>query len=129
HGEARRVSEVMGEIAAASEQQTTGIGQVNVGVEQMNQMTQASAANSEESASVAEELAGQASEMHRLVGMFRLGGAAPQAGSFASGPAAPAAPRPSAPAPFRAASASAGRRPSPEALIPLDDDEERLKLF
>ncbi|MEN6630964.1 MAG: methyl-accepting chemotaxis protein, partial [Candidatus Polarisedimenticolia bacterium] len=121
-----RVSEVMGEIAAASEQQTTGIGQVNVGVEQMNQMTQASAANSEESASVAEELAGQASEMHRLVEMFRLSGAAAPLRAFSS---APAAPRPSAPAPFRAASASAGRRPSPEALIPLDDDEERLKSF
>jgi hypothetical protein len=68
----QRVSEVMGEIAAASEQQSQGIEQINSAVNQMNQVTQATAASSEESASAAEELSGQAQEMLGLVTSFRL---------------------------------------------------------
>ncbi|MBK8575212.1 MAG: HAMP domain-containing protein [Elusimicrobia bacterium] len=56
NGHAKRVSEVMAEIAAASDQQSQGVGQVNTAMEQMNQLTQQNAANSEESASASEEL-------------------------------------------------------------------------
>jgi hypothetical protein len=41
NGHAKRVSEVMAEIAAASDQQSQGVGQVNTAMEQMNQLTQA----------------------------------------------------------------------------------------
>jgi methyl-accepting chemotaxis protein len=67
-----RVTEVVSEIAAASEQQSQGVQQVNQAVEQMNGLTQQNAANSEESASAAQELASQASEMRRMVGSFSL---------------------------------------------------------
>jgi methyl-accepting chemotaxis protein len=67
-----RVSEVMGEIAVASEQQQQGVEQLNTAVEQLNQVTQQTAANSEEAASTAEELSSQAMEMQRLVGTFQL---------------------------------------------------------
>jgi uncharacterized phage infection (PIP) family protein YhgE len=67
-----KVSEVMAEIAAASDQQTQGVEQVNTAMEQINQVTQQTAANAEESASAAEELASQAEEMKALVHSFEL---------------------------------------------------------
>jgi PAS domain S-box-containing protein len=67
-----KVTDVVAEIAAASDQQNQGFEQVNNAVEQMNQATQNTAANSEESASAAEELAGQAAEMQRMVQTFQL---------------------------------------------------------
>jgi methyl-accepting chemotaxis protein len=67
-----RVSEVMSEIAAASDQQSQGIEQINTAVEQMNQVTQQNAANAEQSAAAAEELSGQAAEMQGMVSSFRL---------------------------------------------------------
>jgi len=72
NGQVSKVSEVMSEIATASEQQNQGITQINTGVEQMNQVTQQNAANSEESSSAAEELAAQAGELQSLVGRFQL---------------------------------------------------------
>ena len=68
----RKVTEVMAEITAASDQQSQGINQINMAVEQMNQVTQTTAANAEESASAAEELAGQAAEMRSMVRSFHL---------------------------------------------------------
>jgi len=67
-----RVNTVMGEISAASDQQTIGIDQITIAVDQMNQATQQSAANSEESASAAEELTGQSEEMNSLVRQYKL---------------------------------------------------------
>ncbi|HYE73897.1 MAG TPA: methyl-accepting chemotaxis protein, partial [Blastocatellia bacterium] len=52
----RKVSEVMGEIAVASEQQSQGVEQITTAIEQINSVTQQTAANSEESASASEEL-------------------------------------------------------------------------
>jgi methyl-accepting chemotaxis protein len=79
NGHAKRVSEVMAEIAAASDQQSQGVGQVNTAMEQMNQLTQQNAANSEESASASEELSAQAQEMRAMVAGFKIsaGHAAP----------------------------------------------------
>ncbi|MEN6370455.1 MAG: methyl-accepting chemotaxis protein [Armatimonadota bacterium] len=67
-----KVSEVMSEIAAASDQQSQGIEQVNVAVNQMDQITQQNAANSEESASAAEELSSQAEEMQSMVASYKI---------------------------------------------------------
>jgi methyl-accepting chemotaxis protein len=68
----KKVGEVMGEIAAASEQQSQGVEQVNTAVEQMNQVTQQNAASAEESASASEEMTSQATEMKALVESFDL---------------------------------------------------------
>jgi methyl-accepting chemotaxis protein len=72
-GRAQHVSEIMGEISAASDQQQTGVKQVNVAIEQMNVVTQQVASNSEESASAAEELASQATHMQAMLNRFELG--------------------------------------------------------
>ena len=69
---ANKVSQVVAEIAAASEQQDQGISQVNRAVEQMNQLTQQNAANAEESASAAEQMSSQSEEMRSMVAGFAL---------------------------------------------------------
>lgn len=67
-----KMSEMMAEVAAASEHQSQGIEQVNVAVAQMNTVTQQNAANSEQSAAAAQELSGQAEEMESMVAGFKL---------------------------------------------------------
>jgi len=66
-----KVSDLIAEIAAASNEQALG-EQVNTAVAQMNTVTQQNAANSEESASAAEELSSQAAELANMVGNFHL---------------------------------------------------------
>ncbi len=62
-----QVSQLIGEVSSASEEQARGIDQINIGINQMNQVTQANAATSEESASASEELSAQASELQEMV--------------------------------------------------------------
>ncbi|MCC6699293.1 MAG: chemotaxis protein [Candidatus Hydrogenedentes bacterium] len=69
---ARKVNGLVAEIAAASNEQSQGIEQVNTAVAQMDQVTQRNAASSEESASAAEELNAQAEEMRRTIAELRL---------------------------------------------------------
>jgi methyl-accepting chemotaxis protein len=57
---ARTVDDLVGEIAAASKEQSQGISQVNTAVTQMDKVTQSNAATAEESASASEELSSQA---------------------------------------------------------------------
>jgi methyl-accepting chemotaxis protein len=73
HQRVDKVSEVMAEIAAASDQQHLGVAQISTAVEQMNAVTQQVAASSEESASAAVELSSQSARMRELVEQFRLG--------------------------------------------------------
>jgi len=75
-----KVGGLITEIAAASNEQSTGIEQVNIAVSQMNKVTQNNAANSEESASAAEELSSQASELAKMVGSFKLSASVVDAG-------------------------------------------------
>jgi methyl-accepting chemotaxis protein len=67
-----KVTQVVAEIAAASEQQDEGISQVNRAVEQLNLLTQQNAANAEESASAAQEMSSQSEEMRSMVANFKL---------------------------------------------------------
>ena len=67
-----KVSQVMAEIAAASEQQSQGVEEIAIAILQMNQLTQQTAANSQESASGAEELSTQADEMRSMIDSFHL---------------------------------------------------------
>ena len=68
----QRVSDIIGEITAASSEQSSGIGQVNVAVTQLDQMTQQNAALVEESAAAAESLREQAHRLAGVVSIFRL---------------------------------------------------------
>ncbi|GAB2789195.1 methyl-accepting chemotaxis protein [Halomonas shantousis] len=67
-----RVSDVIGEISAASREQSAGIGQVNVAVSELDRMTQQNAALVEESSSAAEQLNEQAQRLAETVATFKL---------------------------------------------------------
>ena len=66
-GKARQVDEMAGEVAAASQEQSQGIAQLNTAVTQMDKVTQSNAANAEESAAAAEELTAQAESLKEAV--------------------------------------------------------------
>ncbi len=68
-----KVTEIIGQIAAASNEQAGGISQIAGGVNQINKVTQQTTANAEETAAAAEELASQAEELKRSLAYFRLG--------------------------------------------------------
>ncbi len=67
-----QVTELVGDIAAASKEQSQGIEQVNQGLSQIDMVTQRNTASAEESASAAEELADQAEKLQRLLLRFKL---------------------------------------------------------
>ena len=69
----QRVSDIIGEISAASTEQSQGIGTVNVSVTQLDQMTQQNAALVEQSAAAAESLKEQATRLASAVAAFKLG--------------------------------------------------------
>ncbi|MBW2078274.1 MAG: chemotaxis protein, partial [Deltaproteobacteria bacterium] len=71
---ATKVGELVGEIAAASQEQNKGIDQVNQAVAEMDKVTQANAANAEESASASEEMSAQAQELQGMLAEFKLKG-------------------------------------------------------
>ncbi|UXH79472.1 methyl-accepting chemotaxis protein [Roseateles amylovorans] len=68
----RRVTDLMGEIAAASTEQSNGIGQVNQAVAQLDQMTQQNAALVEESSAAATSLREQAKRLEDVVSVFKV---------------------------------------------------------
>ena len=76
----RRVTDIVGEISAASTEQSQGVAQVGEAVTQMDQTTQQNAALVEESAAAADSLRKQAQDLVDAVSVFRLSasaGAAP----------------------------------------------------
>ena len=68
----RKTSDLVQEITAASEEQSSGVGQINVAVNQLSQTTQQNASSSEELAATAEEMSGQAEQLQRTMAFFRL---------------------------------------------------------
>jgi methyl-accepting chemotaxis protein len=68
----RGVSAMVGEIAAASAEQSQGIHQVNASVTQLDEMTQRNAALVEQSAAAAESLREQVNALSKVVSTFRL---------------------------------------------------------
>jgi methyl-accepting chemotaxis protein len=71
----QRVTNIMGEISAASTEQSAGVGQVGEAVSQMDQALQQNAALVEESAAAAESLSQQAKRLVGTVAVFKLRGA------------------------------------------------------
>jgi len=71
----RHVTDIMGEIMAASQEQSAGIEQVNTAISQMDQVTQQNAALVEEAAAAAASLQEQASGLTSAVSIFKLNGA------------------------------------------------------
>jgi methyl-accepting chemotaxis protein len=71
-GAIQRVTEIMGEISAASTQQSAGVSQVGEAVTRMDQTTQQNAALVEQSAAAAENLRAQAQQLVEAVAVFKL---------------------------------------------------------
>ena len=116
---AREVNDLVAEIAAASGEQSQGIEQINIGMSQLDQVTQQTAANAEESASASEELNGQATEMRALVGRFTLSGSVKSQQKGASSV------HHHIDALIHQIDKEHGRKASPDAIIPLDEDDEK----
>ena len=72
-GGIQRVTDIMGEITAASQEQTSGIEQVNSAITQIDMTTQQNAALVEEAAAAANSLQEQCEQLTQTVGFFRLG--------------------------------------------------------
>jgi methyl-accepting chemotaxis protein len=68
----KKTSDLVQEIAAASREQASGVGQINSTMGQLTQTTQQSASASEELAATAEEMSGQAETLQQTVAFFRL---------------------------------------------------------
>jgi methyl-accepting chemotaxis protein-1 (serine sensor receptor) len=121
----RRVTDIMGEISAASTEQSQGVAQVGEAVTNMDQATQQNAALVEEMAAAASSLKGQANDLVQAVAVFKLAhgqGAAAAQHRTASSPSQPAStpsaakalPKPAAPKPAaKAPVAAAAAKPAP----------------
>ena len=68
----RRVTDIMGEISAASTEQSQGVAQVGEAVTNMDQATQQNAALVEQMAAAASRLKGQSEELVQTVAVFKL---------------------------------------------------------
>ncbi len=131
----RRVTDVMGEITSASQEQSTGIEEVNRAITQMDETTQQNAALVEQAAAAAQSLQEQAGRLLGAVGVFRLDGAqevrthVAAVADTASAPAVKAAPKPAAPArakPLAAPKAVAAKAEAPKvaaARLATDDGD------
>ncbi len=124
-----KVSDLVAEIAAASNEQSEGISQVNQGLNQIDSVTQQNTANAEESAAASEELASQSSQLQGMLGKFHLKGGARVAKAAVSRLAA--APKRTAPVLGYAGNAATYSQPAviptndsdPSQVIALDDKE------
>ncbi|MGE5865520.1 MAG: methyl-accepting chemotaxis protein [Rhizobacter sp.] len=122
----RRVTDIVGEISAASSEQSLGVSQVGEAMVQMDQATQQNAALVEQSAAAAESLKLQARQLVDAVAVFKVPGNAPTAAPGHPAPAKAAAARPATTAqvvrpvfkpasrPTAPAAAPAGQQPAPK---------------
>ncbi|MDW2742984.1 methyl-accepting chemotaxis protein [Atlantibacter subterraneus] len=87
-----RVTDIMGEIASASDEQSRGIDQVGLAVAEMDRVTQQNASLVQESAAAAAALEEQASRLTQAVSVFRINADAREISQDATPPKAPTAP-------------------------------------
>jgi len=67
-----QTAQLVQEISAASEEQSSGVGQITNAMQQLDKVTQQNAAGSEELAATAEEMQAQSENLQQVVGFFRL---------------------------------------------------------
>jgi methyl-accepting chemotaxis protein len=113
----KRVTDIMSEIANASQEQSAGIEQVNLSIIEMDSMTQQNAALVEEAAAAAQSLQDQASELAHVVSIFKLvEGEEAHVAPKPAAVAAPVAARQAKPAQLRVAR-PALKKPAPAAPV------------
>ncbi|MES2263102.1 MAG: methyl-accepting chemotaxis protein [Pseudomonadota bacterium] len=127
----KQVADIMGEITAATQEQSNGIEEVNQAITQMDEMTQQNAALVEEAAAAAESMQEQAQKLAQAVSIFKLSSdgqiaaPAPRMGGAPRAPAKPVA-KPAARTAVAAARPAAPRA-APKKLAtaaPTDEWEE-----
>jgi methyl-accepting chemotaxis protein len=67
-----KTSDLIREIAASSQEQATGVNQINTAISYLSQITQQNASASEELAATAEEMTGQTQQLQSLMSFFKL---------------------------------------------------------
>jgi methyl-accepting chemotaxis protein len=115
----KKVSDIIAEIAAASQEQSAGIDQVNKAITQMDEVTQQNAALVEEAAAASESMDEQAKGLERLMSFFKTGHDTEASHSGMSGSM-------SRPAASQQRQSGSGSRPSgsaPRGVKPSADDE------
>ncbi len=116
-----KAAELVGDIAVASNEQATGIAQVDQGIGQVSQVVQTTSATAQQSAAASEELSGQAGLLKERVTMFQLKGSRSNSRGYDSKVTSLNRNRSQSPSPsqgLREASATSGR-----ARIALDDGD------
>jgi methyl-accepting chemotaxis protein len=119
----RRVTDIIAEIAAASQAQSTGLDQVNRAVTQMDQVVHSNAAQTEELSSTAQSLSTEAAQLQALVGRFKLDTAPPPVVVVSRVPAAAARPA------IVSAERGLARRPASPPLAAATGDRSRGDAF
>jgi methyl-accepting chemotaxis protein len=125
-----KVGDLIGEISAASREQSSGIDQVNIAITEMDKVVQQNAANAEESASASEEMNAQAVQLKEYVddlvmlvtGNRNQTAAAPARKQRSAGTIGTSQPKKAAPAKRLASRKTSEVRP--DQMIPFDDDED-----
>jgi methyl-accepting chemotaxis protein len=128
----QQVNQLIGEIAVASTEQSTGVGEINKAILQLESVTQQNAALVEEASAASLTFQQQADRMKEIVARFRVADEpAPRPAPAAT--AARAAPKAaSAPAkPLPKAAARPAPKPLPKRAVPVgpDGDEDEWKEF
>lgn len=70
----QKTADLVQEISAASDEQSSGVGQVNTAIGQLDKVAQTTAASSEELAATSDELNGHAAQLQATIGFFKLDG-------------------------------------------------------
>jgi len=97
----KKVSDLIAEIAAASQEQSSGIGQINTAVAQMEQVVQQNATLVEEASAATESMKDQAAALLQAVARFKLVNDEPQGEETPLTPLHPVRSRAPAPPPIQ----------------------------
>ena len=114
----KKINSHMESIATSAREQSTGLSEINIAVNQMDQTTQQNAAMVEQTTAASASLAQEASKLRELVANFRLDQQAPTQAS-ALRQAASAMARPASSAPARSYAAPAKARPAAQGNLAL----------
>jgi len=120
----QRVTDIIGEISAASQEQSAGIEQVNEAIMKMDDVTQQNTALVEEAAAAAESMMEQADELMGAVSVFKLDGEASQNRRALNSPM-----RTSANKPIRPAAREAVRTTSARLAVKASADDGDWEEF
>ena len=115
----KKVSDIIAEIAAAGQEQASGIDQINKAITQLESVTQQNAALVEEAAAASESMANQSVGLQRLVGQFQIDESLLQHAAPTAAPSAHAST-----APRRRVATPAPSTPKRSKAMPQDEGDE-----